>query len=66
MAMLLLTRYRLIGWKAIGEFLGVHWETARRWHRKSGLPIRYFNGRPRAMPGAIERWYRLNMTTSYN
>ncbi|QQR80746.1 MAG: hypothetical protein IPJ69_00840 [Deltaproteobacteria bacterium] len=22
----------LIGWKAIARYLGVHWQTARRWH----------------------------------
>jgi len=35
---------RLVGWKAIGQFLGCTDRTARRWERSRGLPVHRIKG----------------------
>lgn len=66
MGAFILSRYRLVGWKQIGGFLGVHWETARKWYRLNGLPVVKFQGRIRANPNEIERWARLLVAVGRN
>jgi excisionase family DNA binding protein len=48
----------LIGWKAIGEALGVSASTARRWTRELGLPTFKLGGQVRVGCSDLERWVR--------
>jgi hypothetical protein len=51
---------RLIGWKAIGRYLGCTARTARRWEIARGLPVHRINGSRRGSvwgaPEELQRW----------
>lgn len=51
---------RLLGWKAIGQFLGCTERTARRWEADRALPVHRVPGRSRssvwASPDELNRW----------
>ncbi len=51
---------RLIGWKAIGRYLGCTARTARRWEIARGLPVHRLTGGGRGSvwctPDELQRW----------
>jgi tetratricopeptide (TPR) repeat protein len=53
-------RGRLVGWKAIGAFIGRDARTAKRWERERAMPVSRAPGGRRptvwADPGALQRW----------
>lgn len=53
----------LRGFKEIGEFLGVHWVTARKLARENGLPVMELRGQVNASKNAIEAWVIKNSDT---
>jgi len=47
----------LTGWRRIGDYLQVHWKTARRWHKQYGMPVlRRPGGRPVALVVELNLW----------
>jgi hypothetical protein len=47
----------LTGWKAIGKYLGVNWQTVKRWNKKYGFPVsRTPGGIPRQHTAIIDEW----------
>jgi tetratricopeptide (TPR) repeat protein len=53
---------RLIGWKAIGQYLGCTERTAKRWEAHRGLPVRRMPGGGRGLvwadPEELTQWLR--------
>lgn len=67
MGALILTKFSLVGWKEIGRFVGVSWETVRKWYYSGDdLPVFKFKGQYRAKPSDLERWIRLKLVTRQN
>ena len=47
----------LVGWKAIGKYIGKSAKTAQRYGKKHGMPfLRDGGDRPIAKPSQIDRW----------
>ena len=48
-----------VGWKAIGDRLGVHWLTAKRtYYKKHRMPVVHLpNGKPSILEDVLVRWF---------
>lgn len=47
----------LTGWKAIANYIGVHWQTARDWHKNYNFPVlRLPDNSPTQLPEIIDAW----------
>jgi hypothetical protein len=54
-----MTQGWLTGWKAIGNYLDVHWTTVRRWHKFYHFPVVKFpNESPSQKPEVIDAWIK--------
>jgi hypothetical protein len=51
-----MTTERLIGWKEIASALRVSVSSARTYHARRPMPIKWLFGRPMALRTDIERW----------
>jgi hypothetical protein len=49
----------LVGWKQICEALGgINRKTAKKWADEHGLPVKYVDGTPIAIPEGLTEWVR--------